>query len=228
MEIRSIPYGGGCERVLEEKLVTARHTSNAEENHKAYGRLSVSSELGNDPGRNEQPADSVSSEGGTEELPFRSIDKLVELVQRQGVGEVKVRKGDLEISVKATSDLLGPPRGGAGVVSAQPLPEPSDAEPLGGLPKSEAADELSDERSTLHAVLCPVVGTFYTSSSPGKEPFVKVGDRVMVGQTLCIVEAMKLMNEIPADVAGEVVEMPVENGSPVQYSQPLVYIRPGS
>ena len=77
-----------------------------------------------------------------------------------------------------------------------------------------------------HIVKSPIVGTFYTSPSPDAAPFVKVGDRVSKGQVICIVEAMKLMNEIEADVTGEVVRVLVENGQPVEYGQPLFAIRP--
>jgi acetyl-CoA carboxylase biotin carboxyl carrier protein len=78
----------------------------------------------------------------------------------------------------------------------------------------------------LHLVKSPIVGTFYAAPSPGSDPFVKIGARVETGQTLCIVEAMKLMNEIEADVAGELVKVFVEAGQPVEYGQPLFGIRP--
>jgi acetyl-CoA carboxylase biotin carboxyl carrier protein len=82
------------------------------------------------------------------------------------------------------------------------------------------------ERDGLHAVRSPLVGTFYRAPAPGEEPYVEVGDRVRSGQALCIVEAMKLMNEIPADVSGEVVEILVENAEGVEYDQPLFRLRP--
>ena len=82
------------------------------------------------------------------------------------------------------------------------------------------------ERDGLHAVRSPLVGTFYRAPAPGEDAYVEVGDRVKAGQVLCIVEAMKLMNEIPADVSGEVVEILVENAEGVEYDQPLFRLRP--
>jgi acetyl-CoA carboxylase biotin carboxyl carrier protein len=83
-----------------------------------------------------------------------------------------------------------------------------------------------EAEETLHEVKSPIVGTFYDSPSPGSPPFVKVGDQVEVGQVLCIVEAMKLMNEIECDVAGEIVKRIASTGQPVEYGQPLFAIRP--
>ena len=92
----------------------------------------------------------------------------------------------------------------------------------GSSPAAELADELEEK---LHEVKSPSGGTFYESPSPGAESFVKIGDQVEVGQVLCIVEAMKLMNEIEADVAGEVVKRIATSGQPVEYGQPLFAIR---
>jgi len=103
-------------------------------------------------------------------------------------------------------------------VSAPPLPVEA---PPPGAPRPE---ESSDDG--LHIITSPIVGTFYRAPSPGAEPFVKVGQMVEEGATLCIVEAMKLMNEIPSDIAGEVVRIYVENGNPVEYGQKLIGIRP--
>ena len=91
--------------------------------------------------------------------------------------------------------------------------------PLRRPPRAHPAEDL-------HLVKSPIVGTFYGAPSPGADPFVKIGARVEIGQTLCIVEAMKLMNEIEADVTGELVRVFVENGQPVEYGQPLFGIRP--
>jgi acetyl-CoA carboxylase biotin carboxyl carrier protein len=92
---------------------------------------------------------------------------------------------------------------------------------------AEAAEsEASPETNGLHAVRSPVVGTFYRAPAPGEDPYVEVGDTVAAGQTVCIVEAMKLMNEIVADVSGEVVEVLAENAGGVEYDQPLLYLRP--
>ena len=144
-------------------------------------------------------------------LPLEEVERLVNLVRESGVGEVRVRQGEVEITVKARPEA--------------PAPQPvSGAEPTGEV---VVEPELpAGERDGLHAVRSPLVGTFYRAPAPGEEAYVEVGDRVRTGQTLCIVEAMKLMNEIPADVSGEVVEVLAENAEGVEYDQPLFYLRP--
>ena len=141
-------------------------------------------------------------------LPLDQVEKVVELLRESGVGEIRVRQGETEISVKAVPETPAPPRHAA-EVEAQT--EPSDASP---------------ESNGLHAVRSPLVGTFYRSPAPGESAYVEVGDLVQQGQTLCIVEAMKLMNEIVADVSGEVVEVLAENSGGVEYDQPLFHLRP--
>jgi len=134
--------------------------------------------------------------------------------------EFEYSRGDLRIRMKKPSQH---------VVVAAPMAMPAAeivvAQPVGAAAAEKAA---AAERATedLHVVKSPIVGTFYDAPSPGAEPFMKVGSRVEVGQTLCIVEAMKLMNEIEAEVSGEVLRIFAENGQPVEYGQPLFGIRP--
>ena len=144
-------------------------------------------------------------------LPLEEVEQLVELLRESGAGEIRVRRGETEISVKARPE---PP--------AAPLQMPPAVQ---GLPET-VEPEGSPEMDGLHAVRSPVVGTFYRAPAPGEDEYVEVGDAVSAGQTLCIVEAMKLMNEIVADVSGEVVEVVAENAGGVEYDQPLFYLRP--
>ncbi len=144
-------------------------------------------------------------------LPLEEVERLVNLVRESGVGEVRVRQGEVEVTVKARSDAP----------VSQPVP---GAEPVGEVVVEP--EPPAGERDGLHAVRSPLVGTFYRAPAPGEETYVEVGSRVRTGQTLCIVEAMKLMNEIPADVSGEVVEILVENAEGVEYDQPLFRLRP--
>ncbi len=141
------------------------------------------------------------------------VGRLVELLAESGVGEIRVRQGELEITVKARTAIE---------------PAVPQAMPPAPLPETVPEVDGSMERNgdLLHAVRSPVVGTFYRAPAPGEDPYVEVGDRVGAGQPLCIVEAMKLMNEIPSDVSGEVVEVLVENAKGVEYDQPLFRIRP--
>jgi acetyl-CoA carboxylase biotin carboxyl carrier protein len=140
-------------------------------------------------------------------LPLEEVERLVELLLESGVGEIRVRQGEMEISVRARTEAT----------AATPQTTPA----------TQAVPEIVDpEMDGLHAVRSPVVGTFYRAPAPGEDPYVEVGDAVSAGQTLCIVEAMKLMNEIVADVSGEVVEVLADNAGGVEYDQPLFYLRP--
>jgi acetyl-CoA carboxylase biotin carboxyl carrier protein len=146
-------------------------------------------------------------------LPLEEVERLVDLVRESGVGEIRVRHGDVVISVKASPES-----------SAAPASAAAEYAVHGGAP--EIAGPSAAERNGLHPVRSPLVGTFYRSPAPGEDPYVVVGDRVRAGEILCIVEAMKLMNEISADVSGEVVEVLAENAEGVEYDQPLFYLRP--
>ncbi|CAN5675438.1 acetyl-CoA carboxylase biotin carboxyl carrier protein [soil metagenome] len=145
-------------------------------------------------------------------LPIDKVEQLVDLLRESGVGEIQVRQGEMEITVKARPEAASQPPVSHATAQPAPAPEPELENP---------------ERNGLHAVHSPLVGTFYRASAPGEDVYVEVGDRVEAGQTLCIVEAMKLMNEIPADVSGEVVEILPDNASGVEYDEPLFYLRPG-
>jgi acetyl-CoA carboxylase biotin carboxyl carrier protein len=142
-------------------------------------------------------------------LPLEEVRRLVDLVRETGVGEIQVRQGEVEITVKARSEAISAPA------------HTSEEQVV-----REAEIEPSPEMDGLHAVRSPLVGTFYRAPAPGEDAYVEVGDRVRAGQVLCIVEAMKLMNEIPSDVSGEVVEILAENAEGVEYDQPLFYLRP--
>ncbi len=151
-----------------------------------------------------------------EALPLDDVGRLVELLAESGVGEIRVRQGELEIIVKARTEVP------TGVPAGSPA-EPSAAAQVAPLPE---AVPVAERDGGVHVVRSPVVGTFYRAPRPGEEPYVEVGNHVSVGQTLCIVEAMKLMNEIPTDIPGEVVEILVENARGVEYDQPLFRIQP--
>lgn len=142
-------------------------------------------------------------------LPLDQVEKVVELLRESGVGEIRVRRGETEISVKAPPEA--PPA----------VPQP----PAGSVLVPEPV-EVAPETNGLHAVRSPLVGTFYRAPAPGEEAYVEVGDTVKAGQVLCIVEAMKMMNEIVADVPGEIVEVLAENSGGVEYDQPLFHLRP--
>jgi acetyl-CoA carboxylase biotin carboxyl carrier protein len=162
---------------------------------------------------------SKSSGGGSSAGPdIEQIEKLLKKMAEHNLEEFEYSRGELRIRLKKPSvgALLAAPR-----TAAMPEIIVAGTSPAAGTAASEP-------RSTedLHLVKSPIVGTFYASPSPGAEPFVKIGGYVEDGQTLCIVEAMKLMNEIESDGTGEVLRIFVENGQPVEYGQPLFGIRP--
>lgn len=158
---------------------------------------------------------------------IQQIEQLLQFMTEHNLEEFEYSRGDLRIRLRKPSSnvVLAAPR----VVAAPEIIVPGSADAAPALmPGAGSAAAPPEARSTedLHLVKSPIVGTFYGSPSPGSEAFVKVGAFVETGQTLCIVEAMKLMNEIESDETGEVVRIFVENGQPVEYGQPLFGIRP--
>lgn len=158
---------------------------------------------------------------------MQQIEQLFQFMTDHNLEEFEYSRGDLHIRLRkpSTGLVLSAPRGASApeIIVANPGGNPAAAEET-----TVTSPAASEARATedLHLVKSPIVGTFYGSPSPGSEAFVKVGAFVETGQTLCIVEAMKLMNEIESDETGEVVRVFVENGQPVEYGQPLFGIRP--
>lgn len=158
---------------------------------------------------------------------IQQIEQLLQFMTEHNLEEFEYSRGDLRIRLRkpSTGVVVAAPR----VVAAPEIIVPGSPEAAravgagGGSAAAPAEARLTED---LHLVKSPIVGTFYGSPSPGAEAFVKVGAYVETGQTLCIVEAMKLMNEIESDETGEVVRIFVENGQPVEYGQPLFGIRP--
>jgi acetyl-CoA carboxylase biotin carboxyl carrier protein len=156
---------------------------------------------------------------------IQHIEHLLNFMTEHNLEEFEYSRGDLKIRLKKPSANLAMAASRQFAApeiiipgAAQPQPAPAPAAPV------PAAEARSNEE--LHLVKSPIVGTYYESPSPGSEAFVKVGAYVETGQTLCIVEAMKLMNEIESDMSGEVLRIFVENGQPVEYGQPLFGIHP--
>ena len=161
----------------------------------------------------------------------QELKELIDLVIEKGIAEFELEREDVKVRIKRVGDQSAPavqyiP---APVIGSSPVltaPAPTPAAPAGG--SASEASQPAREDDGLQSVKSPIVGTFYESPSPGAPPFIKPGDQVEVGQVLCIIEAMKLMNEIESEYAGEVVKRLVQNGQPVEYGQPLFAIRPRS
>lgn len=164
-----------------------------------------------------------------EQQQLQELRELVEFLKSNGVDEFDMERPDLKVRLKFTPDPSVLPAFAPSVaVAAAPVaPLPVAAMPVA--PAASAAPAASvapPAAEKLHEVKSPIVGTFYDAPSPGAPPFVSIGDLVQAGQVLCIVEAMKLMNEIEADVAGEITERVAIAGQPVEYGQTLFHIRP--
>lgn len=151
------------------------------------------------------------------------IKELLRIFNESGVGELELQRGKDRLRVRKAGESLAP----AAFAPAQAAAGPSPAAPAETLavPAPAAGPAKSAEAESV-LVKSPIVGTYYESASPGAPPFVKVGDKVEVGQVLCIIESMKLMNEIEAEVAGVVSAKLVENGRPVEYGEALFAILP--
>jgi acetyl-CoA carboxylase biotin carboxyl carrier protein len=160
---------------------------------------------------------------------MKELKELIEFLKENQIGEFDLDRGDLKVRIKfaqpAVADLSALSHL---LVPASPATVPTAVAPSvapGAVTRQETSASL-DENAGLHIVKSPIVGTFYESPSPGAAAYAKIGDQVEAGQVICIVEAMKLMNEIEADISGEIVKRLVANGQPVEYGQPLFAIRP--
>ena len=169
----------------------------------------------------------------------QELKELIEFLKENNIGEFDLERGDLKVRIKFAQESSGADLAQmARLLAAQQhaaapaiLPEVYAASQAAahGAPKTLAAaapESESGEDASLHVVKSPIVGTFYESPSPGSPAFVKIGDQVENGQILCIIEAMKLMNEIECDAAGEIVKRFVQSGQPVEYGQSLFAVRP--
>jgi acetyl-CoA carboxylase biotin carboxyl carrier protein len=163
----------------------------------------------------------------------KELKELIEFLIEKDIAEFELERGDVKVKIKRAADVAPVAVPESRYIAVHPAPAPvpdSISAPTAAPVKVDlaaaAAAVPAEPEENLHIVRSPIVGTFYEAPSPGAPPFIKVGDQVEVGQVLCIVEAMKLMNEIECDVAGEVVKKLVANGQPIEYGQELFSIRP--
>lgn len=163
-------------------------------------------------------------------MNLKELRELIEFLIDKDIAEFELERGDVKVRIKRAGEQTvvhthGDPRFFS-VPAAPPSALEVGAAPAAATSSAQAAAAPAVPADDLHAVKSPIVGTFYEAPSPGAPPFVKVGDTVEVGQVLCIVEAMKLLNEIESDVAGEIVKKLSSNGQPIEYGQELFSIRP--
>ena len=148
-------------------------------------------------------------------MDIRKVKKLIELLEESDVAEIEIHEGEESIRISRASQItMAAPVAAAPIAAAAPV--------AAATPAADAAP--AEEVISGHVVISPMVGSFYAAPAPGSANFVEVGKSVKVGDTLCIIEAMKLMNQIEADKAGTIKKIMVENGQPVEYNQPLFII----
>src|SRR5450755_3679966 len=159
----------------------------------------------------------------------KELKELIEFLIEKDIAEFELERGDVKVRIKRGAEHVVAPSAPvthfAVHTGTAPAPEAAAAA-VPAAPVESAAPAAPAPEAGLHTVRSPIVGTFYECPSPGSPPFVKPGDTVEIGQVLCIVEAMKLMNEIESDVAGEIVTKLITNGQPIEYGQDLFSIRP--
>ncbi|MCU7916011.1 MAG: acetyl-CoA carboxylase biotin carboxyl carrier protein [Candidatus Thiodiazotropha sp. (ex Gloverina cf. vestifex)] len=143
-------------------------------------------------------------------MDIRKVKKLIELLEESDVAEIEIHEGEESVRISRHGTLPAP----AAMMQQAPAAAPAPS----------AGAEEADNQLEGHAVRSPMVGTFYKSPSPGSKAFVEVGQQVAVGDTLCIIEAMKILNQIESDKSGTVKQILVDNGEPVEYNEPLFII----
>ena len=169
-------------------------------------------------------------------MNLKEIQELVKLINKTDLSEFKMKKGDFELNIRTKNFTKG---SNITQIAASPVPvaapapvavaPETPAAPVASTPvKAESKDAESVETSGLLEVKSPIVGTFYRSPGPDKDVFVKVGDTIAVGDVVCIVEAMKLFNEIETEIAGKIVKVLVDDASPVEYDQVLFLVDPNA
>ncbi|MFC3414885.1 acetyl-CoA carboxylase biotin carboxyl carrier protein [Algoriphagus hitonicola] len=157
-------------------------------------------------------------------MKAKEIQELIDYISNSGLAEVKIKTDEFELSIKKYAESSA-----VRMVEAAPTPAPSPA-PAGEAapaPKSAAPVEApAPSSSNLVEIKSPMIGTFYLTANPDADPFVNIGDTIKAGQTVCIIEAMKLFNEIESEISGKIVKVLVSNATPVEYDQPLFLVDP--
>jgi acetyl-CoA carboxylase biotin carboxyl carrier protein len=152
-------------------------------------------------------------------MDIRKIKKLIDMIGESDVAEIEIHEGEEFVRISRNSSVVQP-------APAYYAPPPVAAAPLAAAPAAQEAESKKGDADQLtgHIVRSPMVGTFYRCPTPGAKMFVELGQRVEAGDTLCIIEAMKILNQIEADKSGKVTRILVENAQPVEYNQPLFII----
>jgi acetyl-CoA carboxylase biotin carboxyl carrier protein len=157
-------------------------------------------------------------------MDIKEIQELIKFVAKSGVSEVSIDRKDFKLTIKA--QVTAPTFVQATLPAAAPAPVAAPAITATPAPAPAAAAPAAAEASNLITIKSPMIGTFYRTPSPDKPSFVNVGDEIKAGKVVCIIEAMKLFNEIESEVSGKIVKVLVDNATPVEYDQPLFLVEP--
>ena len=152
-------------------------------------------------------------------MDIRKVKKLIELLEESGIAEIEIHEGEESVRISRGSTVAAPQA--INVTTPAPAPAPVPVNTPTSVPESNPSNDYADEG---HVITSPMVGIFYTSPSPEEPAFVEKGQEVKAGEVICIIEAMKIMNQIEADTDGKLVRVLVENGEAVEYGQPLFVI----
>ena len=152
-------------------------------------------------------------------MDLRKIKKLMELLEESGLSEIEVKEGEESIKLSRTSQIQQP------IINTQNLDSPVIANQANNKQQSQESEVKSDQLADGDTIDSPMVGTFYRAASPDSKPFVEKGQKVNKGDTVCILEAMKMMNQVTAEQAGTIVEILAEDSEPVEFGQPLFIIK---
>lgn len=167
-------------------------------------------------------------------MDFKQIKELINLVNKTKISELKIEQGDFKINIRSksfTKAIQSNKNDSPAAIPINVAQQVPSVAPVAAAPPVEekaapTAEAASDGTEGLITIKSPMIGTFYRSSGPDKDPFIKVGDSIDNGSVICIIEAMKLFNEIESEMSGKVVKVLVENASPVEYDQPLFLVEP--
>ena len=154
-------------------------------------------------------------------MDIRKIKKLIELLEESGIAEIEIKEGEEALRISRM------PTGGHAAAQLAPMPMALPAAPMVApiaAAAPQAAAPAAKAKANEHVITAPMVGTFYGAPSPGAKAFIEIGDEIKVGQVLCIIEAMKMMNQIESDKAGRVTSIMARNGDPVEFGQPLFVV----
>ncbi|HTL06710.1 MAG TPA: acetyl-CoA carboxylase biotin carboxyl carrier protein [Chitinophagaceae bacterium] len=162
-------------------------------------------------------------------MDFKQIQELIRLINKSNIGEITVEEKGFKIIIKQKQEAVQQVLTAQPVYAPQPVAQPAALPPANAAPpaeKSKPATDASTAPSNLITIKSPMIGTFYRRASPDKPLFVEVGDEITPGKVVCIIEAMKLFNEIESEISGKVVKVLVDDASPVEYDQPLYLVEP--